>query len=174
MLGPLVVIETVLHWFQGTHFPLTASRSFFIANTGREMERKLPVVDVASILIMIAMATFFFYCGMWSIALLYMRAHDLESGLASVQTYVQLLVCCFSMLVKLKSWLMFIVSYLLYSCIVSYVDPLFLAFIPTVLLLVFILSPAANRRQAVGENGALLPTIKAALLDLASLAYDHA
>ena len=62
------------------------------------------------------MATFFFYCGMWSIvfalglsahravvqllpvvvclleALLYMRAHDLESGLASVQTYVQLLV----------------------------------------------------------------------------------
>ena len=31
MLGPLVVIETVLHWFQGTHFPLTASRSFFIA-----------------------------------------------------------------------------------------------------------------------------------------------
>ncbi|CAE7476201.1 unnamed protein product [Symbiodinium sp. CCMP2456] len=52
MLGPVVVIETVLHWFQGTHFPLTASQSFFVVSTGREMERKVPVVDVASILIL--------------------------------------------------------------------------------------------------------------------------
>ncbi|CAE7679045.1 unnamed protein product [Symbiodinium pilosum] len=170
-LGPLVVIQTVLHWFQGTHFPLTAARSFFIVSTGREMEWKLPTVDVVSLLTMMAMAVFFFYCGMWCCVLLYMKVHD--DGLRHASTFVQLLLCLLGMLSKLKSSLIFVVMYLIHCCIISYVDPLVVAFIPVVLLFVVVLTPTI-RGTGIGETNGLFATMKQVLLDLASAVFEYA
>ncbi|CAJ1376643.1 unnamed protein product [Effrenium voratum] len=171
MLGPMVTIQTVLHWFQGTHFPLTASKSFYIVSTGRELDPKVPKVNLGMIFCTAAMAIFFFYGGMWNIALLYMRTHDLEPGFEFQQCFAQLMVCCMCMMTKLKPAIMFFVSYLVYRCITMYVNPLMLAFIPTVLFLVAAVSPTGRRGAPEGQD--LLPTVRGIIHDFALFAYEQ-
>jgi len=141
-------------------------------STGREMEWKVPYLDFWSVMIILAMSSFFFYGGMWSIVLLYMRAHDAQPGPA-LATYSQLALCCSCMAVKLKPSLIFFVTYLMYCCITAYIDPLILAIVPAALLMVLMLAPS-NGRRGLSERSSLFMTLRDVMVDFAAMAYEHA
>lgn len=145
--APLCALQTMLNWFDAKHFPLTVSRSFYVVRTSREMERKpvkLTSVDLTSAIVM---GAFFFYCGIWALALLFMQLHDVKPGLPRLQVASQLLGCALLMLIKLRPIFLCFVVYATCGCVGSQFGLAgWLCFL-CVLFLSLYLSPDPRRRD---------------------------
>mmetsp|Transcript_84398 Transcript_84398/g.149282 ORF Transcript_84398/g.149282 Transcript_84398/m.149282 type:complete len:304 (-) Transcript_84398:117-1028(-) len=172
--APLCALHTILNWFDGKHFPLTASRSFFVVCTGREMEQKRPKLTSVDIASMIAMGAFFFYCGMWVIAILFMQLHDVEPGLPRLRVASQLTLCTLTMLTKLKPVALCFVAYATCCCVGSHFSWAGWIAFPCVLLLAIYLSPdPCSRRRDWFQSRPVMKHMQLVVYDWIVYFYDN-
>lgn len=172
--GPWVVGQSVVHWFTGSHFPLTAARSFHLVVTGKEMKYKAPAaVSFSDLMSMIAMASFFFYAGAWVTVLLYLTLHDALSDFERFQTSAQLLVCFAGLLTKLKPSVLFFVIYAFVCCIMACTSSLLLVVLPLALLLTAGLLLVLHRPEYASASRSWVLTVKQIFFDFYVLSFDQ-
>jgi len=100
-LLPLVLFNSIKHWYQGTHFPLTASRSFQVLVRDwwtLESEKELKGIDILQWL---GIGIFFCYIGLWNFWLLLQRRGDLDTFDPAARLLVPLLI--FTSVIRMKS-----------------------------------------------------------------------
>eukprot|EP00933_Yihiella_yeosuensis_P045012 TRINITY_DN40322_c0_g1_i1.p1 TRINITY_DN40322_c0_g1~~TRINITY_DN40322_c0_g1_i1.p1 ORF type:complete len:307 (+),score=27.12 TRINITY_DN40322_c0_g1_i1:67-987(+) len=140
-----VVMQTFLSWSTGTHFPMTAARSFYLLYAGKEVDPKPTGFTFVTAACMFMMGLFFLYCTMWAGIVLFLRMQDTTSTMVLIVATIQLalLSCC--ILTKLRAVVICFAIYALLNCATMHLSPLSCGLTAAVVMLWILLSHSFRR-----------------------------